>query len=295
MGRIFARVALLDLPLGEFVRGLGYVAGHSRFGHPAYLAGMYSDHGWPYYFFVTTGLKVPIATFLALALTLGLAIRARATTAGREVLLLGAISASILLAAAPGGINIGHRHVLAVEMLFALAVAGGVRLALDEPRPKSRRIFLLLLSTAIMTSSLVSVRAHPDYLGYTNALAGTHPDRWLADSNLDWGQDLDRLRLFLADRGIQPQDLHLAYFGTADPARHGLAGVHALEPYSVAEGWIAISVTTLRSVYLASPHDQYGWLLSLPEAGRIGTSIRLYHVQPGEAEALRHRLRKTTE
>ena len=35
-----------------------------------------------------------------------------------------------------------------------------------------------------------SLVAHPYYLAYFNQLARGHEDRVLADSNLDWGQDL---------------------------------------------------------------------------------------------------------
>ena len=58
------------------------------------------------------------------------------------------------------------------------------------------------------------MRAHPDHLSYFNALAGDHPEHILVDSNLDWGQDLYRLRDTIAARGIR-DTVRVAYFGTA--------------------------------------------------------------------------------
>ena len=50
---------------------------------------------------------------------------------------------------------------------------------------------------------------HPDYLAYFNELAGDEPERILADSDLDWGQDMLRLSARLREVGrdvrrIQP-------------------------------------------------------------------------------------------
>src|SRR5947207_7547481 len=68
---------------------------------------------------------------------------------------------------------------------------------------------------------VVVVRAHPDHLAYFNALAGPHPERVLVDSNLDWGQDVYRLRDTLAARGVRDSVL-IAYFGTALPSATGI-------------------------------------------------------------------------
>ena len=43
--------------------------------------------------------------------------------------------------------------------------------------------------------------AHPDYLPYFNALAGSNPERIVVDSDLDWGQDLKRLGRRLKELG----------------------------------------------------------------------------------------------
>ena len=62
---------------------------------------------------------------------------------------------------------------------------------------------------------------HPHYLAYFNELAGgsTRGYRYLADSNLDWGQDLKLLANFIDQAS---HDVYYSYFGAAVPARYGI-------------------------------------------------------------------------
>ena len=76
----------------------------------------------------------------------------------------------------------------------------------------------MILGALIAWQSVTVLRVHPSYLAYFNEIAGG-PDggwRYVTDSNLDWGQDLKRLSEFVEERGIS--EIHLDYFGTADPA-----------------------------------------------------------------------------
>jgi hypothetical protein len=50
---------------------------------------------------------------------------------------------------------------------------------------------------------LSSGLAHPDYLAYTNELAGSEPEKILADSDLDWAQDMKRLGAYLHAVGAE--------------------------------------------------------------------------------------------
>jgi hypothetical protein len=259
-------------------------AHHSRAGHVAYLGGEISQHGWARYYLVTTALKEPLGLLVAAGLAVALAARRRREPAAREVLLLALLAGGVLLAASTGGVNIGHRYVLATEPLLALVVAGGARLAAAEPRTRARAAALAVFVAGSVATAASSLGAHPDALGYTNALAGRAPDRWLVDSNLDWGQDLDRLAAWLRERGVEGP-VRVAYFGLARVERH-VPGAVALAPRDVAPGWVAISVTKLREGEEADP-AAYAWLLSLEPVARIGTSILVYRVTPEHAARLR--------
>jgi hypothetical protein len=134
----------------------------------------------------------------------------------------------------------------------------------------------------------------PQYLAYFNELTGgpAGGNRVLADSNLDWGQDLPRLAAWQR-RHPEAAPLSFSYFGTSDPVRYGvhaepLLGLSPNYPLekmgedwvrqSIAPrtGWIAISENCLRLV------PWYYWLEDYRPVDRAGYSIRIYHIKEGE-------------
>jgi hypothetical protein len=120
------------------------------------------------------------------------------------------------------------------------------------------------------------VLAHPDYLPWMNAFAGSHPERVLSDSNIDWGQDLVRLARECRRRNVD--DLGALVFMRADPARLGLPKLHHIAPLEPSRGWIAISETEI-ALWDGYNPKAYRWLLDRPDFIRVGKSIRLYRVQ----------------
>jgi hypothetical protein len=123
---------------------------------------------------------------------------------------------------------------------------------------------------------VVGATAYPDYLAYFNPLAGRHPERVLVDSNLDWGQDLYRLRDTLVARDIR-DSVRVAYFGTADLAAVGVPNARLLGLHERPTGWIAASETFLAGEWVG---HAYQWLLDYPPATRIGPSMRLWYIPP---------------
>jgi len=110
---------------------------------------------------------------------------------------------------------------------------------------------------ALYTVSFVV--ATPGYLSYFNFAAGGARGGWryLLDSNIDWGQDLLRLRAFMDENDVDR--IHLAYFGTADPLAYGIDYSKVVMAYDFyprippsrpASGdWFACSVTMLQVLY----------------------------------------------
>ena len=108
----------------------------------------------------------------------------------------------------------------------------------------------------VVALALTVLTRHPHYLSYFNELVGGPPrgHLYLADSNIDWGQDLKRLSRYAADH---PQEkIKLSYFGMADPRAYGIDA--EMLPSSLAfgpsaeltAGTYVISVTQLLGVYL---------------------------------------------
>jgi hypothetical protein len=122
---------------------------------------------------------------------------------------------------------------------------------------------------------VIPIRAHPDHLSYFNALAGDHPEHILVDSNLDWGQDLYRLRDTLRARGVR-DSVRIAYFGTTKPSAI-IPNARVLGLHERATGWIAASETFLAGEWTG---QAYMWLLDYPPMARVGPGMRLWYIAP---------------
>ncbi len=248
--------------IADFFDGMRMVRAHAVRGHWSSLFGQFRQTGWWYYFPLCLGVKSTLG-FLALALV-GCVVSIRAGGV-RAAPLLAAIL--ILLAVLPTTINIGVRHVLPIYPFLAIVTGGALTF-----RPPLRRSELVVLGFLAL---LPSLSAHPDYLPYFNALAGSQPERIFTDSNLDWGQDL--LRVPAAMQRYRIDRIGLAYGGNADPTRHNIPNIAPVDPYHYTEGWIAISEVLYRSL-----GPEYRWLQLFQPVGHIGKSIRLYHLPPAE-------------
>jgi hypothetical protein len=116
-----------------------------------------------------------------------------------------------------------------------------------------------------------STLAHPDYFPYFNTFAGSEPSRYLIDSNVDWGQDILRLRNVVRRRHMP--SLTQALMGPADYAALGFPTVYNAGAYAKSHGWVAISDHPYR---LMKTQGGWRWLPGTYE--RVGKSIRLYYI-----------------
>ena len=207
----------LPLPLpADFVRGFDKQHFEAMSYYTVYFHGEWSTHGRWYYYPAAFALKetLPMLVLLAaglLALAAGRATRDRLLVA---FLLVPPVLFTTLFAGLTD-IDLGVRYLLpAYPFLFLVA---GAALASAVPACLARAGAALVLLHA-----LVAAAATPAHLAYMNALAGP-PDtrwRWLVDSNLDWGQELLRLRAYLARRGMA--QVGLVYFGRVAPEVYGI-------------------------------------------------------------------------
>jgi hypothetical protein len=181
----------------------------SRF---AYAAGQFSPDGWWWYFPYALAVKTPIG--IAAAWLAGGACVIRLKAQARYAMTpLAALAAIYLAAAMTGDLNIGLRHLLPIyPALFIIAGALASRLT----RPVGR----IAVALMVVVAAIESWSIRPDYLAFFNLLAGG-PARGhlrLADSNIDWGQDLDLARDWIERRHrLRPEEpIYLGYFGPAD-------------------------------------------------------------------------------
>ena len=263
-------VAHTPVPAEKFFWGVASVMVHARMGHRSFLLGRQGQYGWWYFFPVVLGVKTPLG-FSALAL-LGLWIAGRGFRRTRDwrPAAPAAAAAAILLVSLPSTVALGSRHILPVYSLLAVAAAVAASALWNvTARPVLGRTVVVLLIAWTVASAAA---AHPDYLAYFNELAGGRPECILVGSDLDWGQDLYRLRDRARALGI-PR-LSVAYFGSADVTRQDLPSVTPLQLGESATGWVAASVSLLEMV-----PEQFRWLEGRPYQ-MVGRSIRLYWVPP---------------
>jgi 4-amino-4-deoxy-L-arabinose transferase-like glycosyltransferase len=186
----------------DFVSGIGWQLGHAKAGHNAGLLGQYRRMGWWYYFPVAFALKTPLPILLlslaGFAWALARLWRKREGRVLVLVLPLAFFTSLLMLST----INIGVRYYLpAYPFFFILAGA-----FLDDllRRRRARRLALAsaLVAAVFCWVAVEAVRAYPDHMSYMNQLASRAPHWWyLSDSNVEWGDDVRDLALYLRARG----------------------------------------------------------------------------------------------
>ncbi len=250
------------IPAGEFVEGLREVARNNHHGRPAWFLGKIYPHGGILaYYPVAIALKWP--TILLVLLLLSLAARVwRDNPTGRDLLLMMLFPLVFLLLALNAKYNIGERHILPLYP-FALLLAGGVWRSHPSQRrgrmghPSTSSAAKALILAALCLNAADALRYAPDYLSYFNVLVRPQNSwRLLTDSNLDWGQGLISLRTYQQQHPHEP--MHLAYFGSIDPALYGIKAT-PLAPHRQVTGLVVVSPTLLSGQNL-SDSDAFHWL-----------------------------------
>lgn len=266
------------LPLGDLLRGVDLFLKHNSDGHAAYLLGSTYAYGDWRFFVVGLAVKAPLT--LLVCGTLGLALMTRrAFATGRwEWAVAPSVAVASLAVSLPAQVNIGVRHILPVFLMLAVGAGVALTAAWERWRGQVPRALVALATAAGMWST---ARVHPDYLAYFNELAGQHPERILVDSDLDWGQDLLRLKTALDRQGAD--SVTTAYFGTAIPSLYGIATRHAWKNGEPVHGWFAVSLTRYMRGEAQRRSDRWDlwpdalrWLDAYEPVERVGRSILLY-------------------
>jgi hypothetical protein len=155
------------------------------------------------------------------------------------------------------------RYVLPIYVPLAVAGAGAA-FAMWQHN-KLRIAAMLLLAWHCVASVFFAI---PDGLPYFNELAGRQPWFYLLDSNIDWGQDVLRLRRVVREKKIDRIGLNV--MGWHDYDALGFPPNYKAERDTPSQGWVAVS------------EHMYGILgfqwLHGRRYERVGKSIRLYYI-----------------
>lgn len=267
------------LPEG-YLYGFAYSSLHA--GRAAFLNGTIHPEG-SWLFFPEAFLLKTTPALLVLLVVLGWRIVRDGRGLPVDVWFLAMPAAIYFVVAIGFRLNIGHRHLLPLYPLL-LVFSGGAARFLEGPSPKR-----LLLAAVLASQAVSGLSAYPGYLSYFNLLAGGRGWKCLVDSNCDWGQDLPRLKEWMDAQGVA--ELHLAYFGTADPEATGIRYRKIYQYMEIRPGapsslpgpgsWVAVSVTLLQGLYVFDASSAR-FLRELLErhapVARAGDSIFIYRL-----------------
>jgi 4-amino-4-deoxy-L-arabinose transferase-like glycosyltransferase len=268
-----------------------------------FLLGQFSNDGFLTYFPIAFLVKTPLIILLLLPVAILSLLRTPSTR--RNVIFLLVPVIWFFLITLQSALNIGYRHLLPILPNLLLLVAGlsgsrvqwpGWRWSWPGGRESAIGWGLVIGWSAVVLLLLATLWIHPHYLSFFNLAAGGPANGFqiLVDSNVDWGQDLLRLKAWMDDH--QVDSVHLAWFGTADPAYYGmqyepLPGIGRDEffrrwwdvPFdrdNPQPGVYAISVTNLWELPLREEEKGvFAWFRERAPDDRVGYSILIYDLR----------------
>jgi hypothetical protein len=280
------------IPMPAMPLGFMFMAAIGKTGFPCYFNGQLDLKGHLAYFPEALAIKSPMGLVIALGIALALFAVSRRR---RPVLTLCVVLPPLflLLTAMTGKLQIGIRHILPVipfvYLFVVLQMHRGARVAALVP---------LILMAGVETAV-----APRDYLPFFNRFVGgpTNGAKYLADSNLDWGQDVARLAAYLKERGATDYSIKVSgvrvaalfeFLGLDANARllgeedlkNKVAGRDPEELKRNPHGLIAIGANAMvgledfkkdRDGRIMRGHD-FSWVKAYPMVKRVGYSIEVY-------------------
>lgn len=167
--------------------------------YTSYFWGHVFPHGHWLYFPVAFAVKstIPLLLLLAAAVVL---IVVRRLHGPREMLYLLFPPLVYFLVAAASNMNIGARHLLPIyQFLYVLGAGAAAALA------GLNRKWIWAAAALVAWQAADAVTMYPAYMAFGNGVFGGpgNVHLYLSDANVDWGQQLNDVRAWLASRGIE--------------------------------------------------------------------------------------------
>jgi hypothetical protein len=254
------------VPSGLF-KGIAIALSHSKQGTESYLMGRWSTGGWWYYFPVAFLVKMPVAYVLLVAAGLVLFLQQAKSKSARPLERITWLAVGVyLLCTMTSGINIGVRHLLPILPLFAVGCGCGYSRLVDR---RTKLAAQGLLGWLVVTTVL----AYPLYLQFFSEAVGgaRNGQKYLIDSNYDWGQDARRLKKYLEDHQIN--HIYLDYFGnqfSIEYLKIPNTRVTADQARQIRQGTLVVSASQLM-------RPEWSWLRdSRPPSARVAYTLFVY-------------------
>ena len=275
--------AALPLPVPhDFLFGLDLkLADIQRGGYPGYVLGEWSNEGrWYYYILAFLVKETPLTIALIIA-AIGLGLFRRSK---QEWYYCGLPVVAILFPLTFfNNQQLGIRYILPIFPFLFILSGTSIKWLMNNVSRSWRVPVGCMLLLSWLISSLWSF---PNYLGYFNSpsLAIASDTYYLLDSNLDWGQDLYRLKS-ISDKN---EPISLLYWGETSPHHYNINYVVPDVDHPPKSGVVAISENFLNGydyftptpdgkfIWIAPSH--WSWLRNLKFERREG-SISIFSVR----------------
>jgi len=275
-----------NIPGYYWFKGLIMVQQHGKWGHYSYILGEFDQHGgWWYYFPLAFLIKTPLITLALILLSLIIAIKYalinRKNLLWREtpfiIITLLVFILFYFFYSMSNNINLGVRHLMPIyPPIFILIGAALASIKFDKVKVK--KTFYILISIILLGYALTAFLVWPHYLSYFNQLVGGSSNgyKFLSDSNLDWGQDLKNLKIYVEKNNIE--EIYTRVSGWAGTEYYDINSKYLPTDDEVLNtdfsGYVAISIS-----YLNLEFPKYSWLNSFKPIHNIGNSIYVYNIE----------------
>lgn len=300
IGQTPEKIANMQIPAYDYFKGIllqsiHTVSQNTWVGDAAYqyALGMYSRNGWWWYFPLAFAVKTPLTVLVMLIFcaalgALALYSRLRLPHPQRppwtteqvkhyeELIFLFVPVVVFMGTLMTSTINIGHRYLLPVYPFLYVLIS---RVAAPWPRIRFTRLPGLVSLGCFLAALPGSLLIHPHYVSYFNELVGpANGYKYLAESNVDWGQDLLQLKNYLAK--FKDEVVYIGVLGTIQPEDLGI--IYRPIPTEKAPTddhyLVAISVNEYLALTASHPDSKYLWLHHEVPIHRIGYSIFIYEL-----------------
>ncbi len=210
-----------------------------------------------------------------------------------DVFVMLALIAMFLFLGIRSKANIGLRWMLPIFPFIYVLLGGAIifwlrnlrRRALETQKDGKLKIAVILVIMLLVWLVGGNFLAYPYYLSYFNETIGSKQNayRYLVDSNLDWGQDLNRLARWVEYNNID--HIYVDYFGGGVP-RHSLAADRVTSWHSKmglppVGSYLAVSATFYQmSEFYARKSGEVSYVRILPRQPdyEIDSSILIYKI-----------------
>ncbi|MEK7097695.1 MAG: hypothetical protein AAB906_02515, partial [Patescibacteria group bacterium] len=221
-------------PYAQYALGVLMVGTRTVGGNTTYFLGEVSRSSWRQYFPIVYLIKEPLAihilNLMALIIILYGAVKLKPSFNRKKLkaMLLWVkkyfaqiISFSFIIfyfgVSIAGNLNIGIRHIIPTFPFIFLLTSDIITRHLAKYSLRKHLAVYLAVRILIGWYIISSLAQYPYYISYFNNLVGGSANgyKYVADSNLDWGQDLKRLAVFVDKNHIDK--IRLNYFGGGSP------------------------------------------------------------------------------